>query len=119
MLVEDLATVRRQVEDRRAPVRRVGRAGGEPDLLERLHLPGDRRGVQAERGGERAEALRALVGELAHDPVGGPLEVHVAGRGGQVDALHPAQEHRDLLLDLLVGRIHVACPPGAVSGRVG
>ena len=47
----------------------------EPGLLERLHLAGDRGRVEAERRGERAEPLGALVGELAHDAVGRAVEV--------------------------------------------
>ena len=56
----------------------------------------------------RPEPLRALVGELAHDAVRRALQLHVAGGRDQVDTLHPAQQHRHLLLDLLGGTVHGA-----------
>ena len=65
-------------------------------------------GIMCKLADEGPQRLGALAVAFGLDPSTitrqvQALEVHVARGRGEMDALHPAQQHRDLLLDLLVG----------------
>src|SRR3954447_21889567 len=75
-----------------------------------MNLARYRRRIQSERTRQHTEALRALVGELAHDCVGGSFECDVPALRRQVDPVRTSQEDRQLLLDVVGGDVHVTLP---------
>src|SRR3954453_14197564 len=121
-LLQDLATVERQVEEVGTPIEPVLLSLRQTGGLQDLNLAGDGRRIESERARENTEPLRPLVGELAHDRVGGPFECDVAVLSRQVDAVRTSQKDRQLLFDVLGCEEHDAlpfayssCAPDAVS----
>src|SRR3954447_15704783 len=109
-LLQDLATVERQVEEVGAPIEPVLLSLRQTGGLQDLNLAGDGRRIESERAREHTEPLRPLVGELAHDCVGGPFECDVAVLSRQVDAVRTSQKDGQLLFDVLGCEEHDALP---------
>ena len=91
-----------QVQQRSPPVVRVARLGCEPEPLDGLHLTGDRRGVQAERGRDAAQPLRPVVRDQAQDRVCRALELDLSGRGLHMNGVRAPQKLEELVLDVVV-----------------